>query len=143
MTPDAKARLEAVLDREIELGREFAAMLDAERAALTGDTAEKVAERAAEKTALLGRLEGLEAERRSLCDDLRDAGAADGIRVRWRSLMAIMANCRAANEVNGYIVNARHGQVRQLLDVLRGGPAPTYGPQGKALQPALRALARA
>ena len=118
-------------------------MLDAERAALTGDCAETVAAHAADKTALLGRLEGLETERRSLCGDHRDANASEAIRVRWRSLMAVMANCRQANEVNGYIVNVRHGQVRQLLDVLRGGPATTYGPQGKTLAPALRALARA
>ena len=143
MTPDAKVRLEAVLDREIELGREFAAMLDAERAALTGDSAATVAERAAEKTELLGRLERLDAERRGLCGDNWDANASEAIRARWRSLLAVMANCRAANEVNGYIVNARRGQVRQLLDVLRGDPATTYGPQGKALAPALRALARA
>lgn len=142
MTPEAKVRLETVLDREIELGQELAAMLDAERAALTGESADAVAARAAEKVELLGRLERLEAERRSMCGDL-SGDDASAIRIRWRSLMAVMASCRAANEVNGYIVNARQGQVRQLLDVLRGGPAVTYGPQGKTLATALRALARA
>ena len=151
MTADAKARLEAVLDREIELGQELAAVLDAERCALTGGCADAVAERAAEKLELLGHLERLEAERLSLCGDSWEhdaaAGAAAGrsetIRIRWRSLLAVMTRCRATNEVNGHIVNLRQGQVRELLDVLRGGPPATYGPRGKTQATALRALARA
>jgi len=54
-----------------------------------------------------------------------------------------MTGCREANEVNGYIINVRRVQVRQLLDVVRGGAAVTYGPQGKTFARALRALARA
>jgi len=37
----------------------------------------------------------------------------------------------------------RQGQVRQLIDIVRGGPALTYSPQGKTFAKALRALARA
>ncbi len=54
-----------------------------------------------------------------------------------------MAVCQKANEVNGYIINVRRVQVRQLIDVVRGGAAVTYGPQGKTFSKALRALARA
>jgi flagellar biosynthesis/type III secretory pathway chaperone len=57
--------------------------------------------------------------------------------------MELMAGCRSANEVNGYIIHVRQHQIRQLLDIVRGGPAITYGPQGKTLAKALRALARA
>jgi hypothetical protein len=33
-----------------------------------------------------------------------------------------MAGCRTANEVNGYIIMCASAQVRQLMDVLSGGP---------------------
>jgi flagellar biosynthesis/type III secretory pathway chaperone len=57
--------------------------------------------------------------------------------------MELMAGCRTANEVNGHIIHVRQHQVRQLLDIVRGGPALTYSPQGKTFAKALRALARA
>jgi flagellar biosynthesis/type III secretory pathway chaperone len=57
--------------------------------------------------------------------------------------MALVAECRTANEVNGYIINARQGQVRQLINLVRGGAPATYGPQGKTSSRALRALAQA
>ena len=57
--------------------------------------------------------------------------------------MELMAGCRSANEVNGQIVHVRQNQVQQLIDIVRGGPAITYGPRGKTLANALRALARA
>jgi flagellar biosynthesis/type III secretory pathway chaperone len=54
-----------------------------------------------------------------------------------------MAGCRTANEVNGHIIHTRQHQIGQLLDIVRGGPAITYGPRGKTFAKALRALARA
>jgi flagellar biosynthesis/type III secretory pathway chaperone len=62
---------------------------------------------------------------------------------RWGALMQLMAGCRIANEVNGHIIHVRQHQIRQLLDIVRGGPSMTYDPQGKTLAKALRALARA
>lgn len=142
MTNDARRRLEVVLDREIEVAQQLAATLAAEREALTGNSPTALAEQAAQKIALLGTFENLEGERRSLggaaLSQLSDAAAQ-----RWRALMELMTGCREANEVNGYIINVRRVQVRQLLDVVRGGAAVTYGPQGKTFARALRALARA
>jgi flagellar biosynthesis/type III secretory pathway chaperone len=54
-----------------------------------------------------------------------------------------MAGCRTANDVNGHIIHVRQHQVQQLIDIVRGGPAITYDPQGKTFAKALRALARA
>ena len=54
-----------------------------------------------------------------------------------------MAGCRTANEVNGHIIHVRQHQIRQLIDIVRGGPSVTYDPQGKTFAKALRALARA
>jgi flagellar biosynthesis/type III secretory pathway chaperone len=107
MIPDARPRLEDLLDREIELARVLAATLAAEKTALTGDSPVAV-----------------------------EKNAADKIRV-------LMAGCRIANEVNGHIIHVRRHQIRQLIDIVRGGPSITYDPQGKTFAKALRALARA
>jgi flagellar biosynthesis/type III secretory pathway chaperone len=56
--------------------------------------------------------------------------------------MELMAGCRIANDVNGRIIHIRQNQIRQLFDIVRGGGAATYGPQGKTLAGTPRALAR-
>jgi len=142
MTNDASHRLEAVLDREIEVARQLAATLAAEREALTGNSPAAAAEQAAKKLALLGAFAGLEGERSSIAEP-PFAQISDAAAQRWRDLMECMAVCQKANEVNGYIINVRRVQVRQLIDIVRGGAAVTYGPQGKTFAIALRALARA
>ena len=48
-----------------------------------------------------------------------------------------------ANEINGHIINLRHGQIQQLMGVVRGGSPVTYTSQGKTFAKALRALAKA
>lgn len=141
-------RLEELLDREIDAARRLSSALVAERAALTGDTAETVHELAAQKIRLLEDIEVLEAERRSLWAppgdaDPGNAGLVATVAERWRALMALMAGCRTANEVNGHIIHIRQNQIRQLIDIVRGGAPVTYGPQGRTFARALRALARA
>lgn len=153
MEKDARRRLEDVLDREIDVARSLAATLAAERTALTGDSPEAVEQKAAEKIRIFETIEKLEAERRELWAapngpgldglGLGGLGLAATVAERWRMLMELMAGCRSANEVNGHIVHVRQHQVQQLLDIVRGGPAITYSPQGKTLAKALRALARA
>jgi flagellar biosynthesis/type III secretory pathway chaperone len=148
MDSDARQRLEVVLDRELGVAAVLHATLKAERTALTGTSSEDVQARAAEKIALFADIERLEAERRSLCDaagvDLRrDAASIHGIAGRWHALLELMALCRTSNEINGYIINVRHNQVGQLIDVLRGGAPATYGPNGKTFAKAHRALAQA
>src|ERR1700723_2131518 len=143
MQQDARRRLEDVLDREIEAARQLAATLAAERAALTGPSPQAVEQKAAEKLQLLNSIEKLEVERRELCPTPGGPGLAAAVAERWRALMELAAGCRTANEVNGHIIHVRQHQVRQLIDIVRGGPAITYSPQGKTLAKALRALARA
>jgi flagellar biosynthesis/type III secretory pathway chaperone len=162
---DAHQRLEAALDREIEVARHLAATLDAERVALTGPAADVLAQHAEDKIAALKSLETLDGERQTLCDAaairlppparktpaktpaalaLSESDALpQPLAARWQSLMEIVAQCRKANDVNGYIVNVRQRQVRQLIDIVRGGDVGTYGPEGKTFARALRALARA
>jgi flagellar biosynthesis/type III secretory pathway chaperone len=144
MNQDAQIRLEDLLDREIELAHSLAATLEDEKAALTGDSAGAVEQKAGEKTRLFSVLEKMELERRSLCDDPGAAGIAATVVARWRSLIALMSRCRNANELNGYIIRVRQHQIRQLMDIVRGKPAAnTYDPHGKTYAKALRALARA
>ena len=146
MNQDARRNLEDLLDREIEAARLLSTTLAAERGALTGTAPEAVQEKAAEKIQLLEMIERLERERRAVCTEsgLDDAPKVGGmVSERWRALMELMAGCRAANEVNGYIIHVRQNQVRQLMDILRGTTPVTYGPQGKTFARALRALARA
>jgi flagella synthesis protein FlgN len=144
MEPAARRRLEEVLDREIEVARSLAETLAAERNALTGDSPEAVERRAADKIRILQAIEELETERRKLCPSPGASGIAATVAERWRALMELMAGCRNANEVNGQIIHVRQYQIRQLIDIIRGGgPSLTYGPQGKTFAKALRALARA
>jgi flagellar biosynthesis/type III secretory pathway chaperone len=143
MIPDARRRLEDLLDREIELARVLAATLAAEKTALTGDSPQAVEENAAEKIRVLDALEKFEQERVSLCASPASPGIAATVVERWRKLMELMAGCRNANEVNGHIIHVRQHQIRQLIDIVRGGPSITYDPQGKTFAKALRAIARA
>jgi flagellar biosynthesis protein FlgN len=159
MNQDARHRLEDLLNREIEVARLLSNTLAAERSALTGDSSEAVKQGAAEKIQLLETIERLESERRALCaatglavaaaDSVNANGTsiAASVAERWRALMELVAGCRTANEVNGYIIHVRQNQIRQLMNIVRGG-APssspvTYSPQGKTFAKALRALARA
>ncbi len=145
MSGQTQHRLEEVLDREIDAARLLSDALHAERAALTGEAPDAVHRTAAEKIRLFCAIEALEAERRTVW------GSPDGavpahpgpVRERWRTLMDLMAACRTANEVNGHIIHIRQNQIRQLIDIVRGGAPVTYGRQGKTFAKALRALARA
>jgi flagellar biosynthesis/type III secretory pathway chaperone len=154
MNQDARHRLEELLDREIDMARVLAKTLDAERAALTGASSEAVHVTTAEKLQLLGTIEKLEDERRALASAAeqalpgtrlpRGSGVADTVAKRWSTLMEVMAGCRAANQINGYIINLRQSQIKQLLGIVRGSNTPlTYSAQGKTFATALRALAKA
>jgi flagellar biosynthesis/type III secretory pathway chaperone len=145
MNSQTQHRLEDVLDREIEAARLLSAALKAERAALTGEAPDAVHQTAAEKIRLFAAIETLEAERRSVWGSPDDAVPAHAgtVTERWRTLMDLMAGCRTANEVNGHIIHIRQNQIRQLIDIVRGGAPMTYGRQGKTFAKALRALARA
>jgi flagellar biosynthesis/type III secretory pathway chaperone len=156
MNSDTHRSLEVVLDRELDVARSLATTLDAERVALTGKSPEAVMEKAAEKTQLFGMIEALEAERNQLCaaaqislpkarrgQSLAVSGVSDSVADRWRTLLELIAACRQSNDINGYIINARRGQLNQLFQIVRGGAPITYSPQGKTFARSLRALAQA
>jgi flagellar biosynthesis/type III secretory pathway chaperone len=146
MNGDTQQRIESVLDREIAAARSLAATLEAERAALTGPSTAAVTAAAAQKVELFSVIEQLEIQRRDLCAtaNVSFPSLRDGrLPVVAGLLLEVVSACRIANEVNGYIINARRGQVSQLLQILRGGAPVVYGPQGMTQTRSLRALARA
>jgi flagellar biosynthesis/type III secretory pathway chaperone len=145
MNGQTQRHLEALLDRELDEARALAAVLMDERAALTGDAPQAVHQTAAEKVRLFAVMEALETERRPLWESLAGGAATlpAPLAERWRELMGLMAACRADNDVNGHIIHIRQNQIRQLIDIVRGGAQVTYGRQGKTYAKALRALARA
>lgn len=137
----ARRRLSDLLDRELVAAQRLTETLTAERNALTGDSPETLKEAAREKIHVLSNIEDLEVERRVLWGSGADLG--EDAEERWRALLAIMAQCRNANEVNGHILHIRQHHVRQLFDIARGGATVTYGPRGKTFAGTPRALARA
>jgi flagellar biosynthesis/type III secretory pathway chaperone len=153
MNEDARRGLEELLDREIETARALAAILSEERSALTGTSPQAVEDKAADKMRLLGVMEKLEDERRALAAAAeqalpgarvpRGSSIAATVAQRWRTLMEVIAGCRTANEINGYIINLRQGQITQLIGIVRGTSPLTYTAQGKTFSKALRALAKA
>jgi flagellar biosynthesis/type III secretory pathway chaperone len=152
MGDDSRSRLEELLDREIEAARTLESVLASERSALTGNSPEAVEQCAARKVTVLGAIEKLEVERRELAvaadqplpgTPLPKGEVVAPVAERWEMLMELMKGCRSSNEVNGYIINTRQGQIGKLLGVVRGASPLTYSPQGKAFTKAQRALAKA
>jgi flagellar biosynthesis/type III secretory pathway chaperone len=143
MRDDSRSRLEELLDLEVEAAHALESLLAEERTALTGGSPQSVEGLAARKIELLGTIETLEGERRKLAAAVEGTGVLSSISERWHKLLEVAKGCRSANEVNGYIINIRQSQIRQLLGVVRGATPLTYGPQGKALAKAQRALAKA
>ena len=144
MDQDARHRLEDLLDREIELARSLAATLAAERTALTGESPEAVEKNGRRKNSGSAKHRKARGRTPGAVRQIAESSRARATVVeRWRALMALMAGCRTANDVNGHIIHVRQHQIRQLIEIVRGGPAITYDPQGKTFAKALRALARA
>ncbi|MDE2294471.1 MAG: flagellar protein FlgN [Gammaproteobacteria bacterium] len=140
MNAELEQSIAAVLDRQIAIAEDLGALLGVERAAITGPSPDALARSASDKIALLGTLERTDAERQRAFEaagiDAAPPGDAAslpaGIARRWRALLRLAAECRRANELNGYLIRSRQHQVGQLLDALRGGSAGTYGRNGRA-----------
>ena len=97
-----------------------------------------VRQHAAEKVRVLETLERLEKRRNQMFAAAGwwgTAPEASRIADRWHALMELIANCRAANELNGYIIHVRQNQIRQLMDIVRGCSARRFtGRREKPLQ---------
>ena len=128
----------AVLNEQIRCAEDMLrALADENRALVDGDP-ELLNKAGADKARLVAALEGLETERRSLASAIEthvtqaavEPSAPDA---SWRTLLTLVAECKAQNQRNGALVKARSDQVRIALKALRGGTdSGCYDPNGLA-----------
>ncbi len=150
----------SVLEKSGATALRLCQCLAEEQMALGGSDADLLAQVTATKTALLGELEVIEQQRRTLCRQLGsgdDRAAMESLMARleapngslhrqWQALSDTLRECQQANQANGLIVSAMQRRVRQTLGLLRGTDPDnaTYGPGGAAQYSATaRAIARA
>lgn len=145
-TPRAPATLADALEAMEAAASELEAVLGAEREALGRRDREAIATLAAEKNALLERLDGLGRRQAELLraqgypassaglDALLAEPGAEALAARWQALRELLAACREQNQVNGSILRIAGEAMGRLLDLMRGTPQNLrlYGPGGTA-----------
>lgn len=146
----ALGRLDDCLVRQIEAGRRLLEQLHLETAALQAGDAARVEQVLAPKQAALEDFAALDGERERL---LREAGCGKdpeevegwiargdpqrrpSMTSNWRRLLALAAECRQQNQVNGALIQAGLRHLRQVMDLLSGRPpgetAPYAPPQAR------------
>lgn len=137
---------EPALAEEHETLRALLETLRAEREALLGGDADAVARLAGDKSQRVERLgRHAEARRRSLAarglppdrDGVARWLAAEPapLRRRWDALLALAAEARELNRVNGLLAGRRLARVQQSLAALHsaGSPGQLYGQDGRML----------
>jgi flagellar biosynthesis/type III secretory pathway chaperone len=128
----------AVLNEQIRCAEQMLRALGEENRALLEGDAELLNQAGADKARLVAALEGLETERRSLASAIETHVTQAAIEpsapdASWRTLLTLVAECKAQNQRNGALVKARSEQVRIALQALRGSPDPAcYDPSGLA-----------
>jgi flagellar biosynthesis protein FlgN len=139
------APLASLLDKESHLLESFLALLKQEQALLETATAEPLGALAAEKSRLTSELSRLAEAREAemVRDGIRPgkegmnawcrsaAGAAS--RSTWQHLLALAAEARTLNELNGKLIVQRMQHNQKALAVLMAAAnqAATYGPDGQ------------
>ena len=126
----------AVLNEQIRCAEDMLRALGDENRALLDGDAEMLNKAGADKARLVAALEGLETERRSLASAIETHVTQGGAEpstpdASWRTLLTLVAECKAQNQRNGALVKARSEQVRIALKALRGSAEPDcYDPNG-------------
>jgi flagellar biosynthesis/type III secretory pathway chaperone len=140
------AQLDALLEQTVFALECFIALINTERDALVSGEIDRLPEIAGEKSALATRLASLEAQRDSALGDtglatgrggveawLATRTAADPAHSVWQRLIALTAEAKRENEINGKLIGACLQQNQQALSVLLGEATDTstYGPDGQ------------
>jgi hypothetical protein len=143
---DSLRQLAAVIEAEIDLGKELLGNQEAQRAAILGWNAAELIEKLAEKEALLGRLEALEKSRRELVGSL-----AESDRLPLGALLGRARSSPRASELKALGEEARSlylrfceqeramqqllgillAHIREALKPLMETPAPRYEERGR------------
>jgi flagellar biosynthesis/type III secretory pathway chaperone len=143
--------LATLFSQEASFLTELAGLLDHEHALLVSNDVESLEKAMQERQVVVGRLLGIEEERRSLCRAHGRSADPTGLAqlIGWcdprgtlKPRMTESANgatqCRSLNDRNGALVFARMKRVQGLLGALTGqvpeAPA-TYGPKGHYAMP--------
>jgi flagellar biosynthesis protein FlgN len=143
--------LETLFSQEASSLGELARLLDHEHALLVANDVESLERAMQERQVVVGRLLGIEEERRALCRAHGRSADPSGLAqlIAWcdprgtlEPRMTESANgatrCRSLNDRNGALVLARMKRVQGLLGALTGqapeAPA-TYGPKGHYAAP--------
>lgn len=138
--------LATLFSQEASFLSQLAGLLDHEHALLVSNDVESLENAMQERQVVVGRLLGIEEERRSLCRAHGRSADPTGLAhlISWcdprgtlKTHMTESANgatrCRSLNDRNGALVLARMKRVQGLLGALTGqapeAPA-TYGPKG-------------
>lgn len=133
MSPDLREEMASALDAVLgDMRMTVAALATAladERGALEQADADALHFAGSSKQAHLEKLEQLDAERQQLTRAIATTTPAQ--RATWEEVLAVLTDCRHANQYNGQLVGQRLRQVRQALSVLTGSnDSGVYGPEG-------------
>ncbi|MGH8167849.1 MAG: flagella synthesis protein FlgN [Woeseiaceae bacterium] len=133
---EPRIRLERIMDESLEGAKELLRILQDERQALENRDAVALGVAAEGKQKCVGRLEVLEAGRRTAAESL-DLAAE-----RWQRFLVVIGRCNELNATNGAIIRLRREQIAVAAKLIGGGTVETYGPSGTgSLSRAGRALA--
>lgn len=138
--------LATLLIQEVSSLNELAGLLDREHGLLVANDVDSLEDAMQERQAVMGRLLGIEEERRTLCRAHGKSADPEGLAqlMTWcdpsgslQPRLSDSANgavrCRTLNDRNGALVFARMKRVEGMLDALTGqrAEAPaTYGQKG-------------
>lgn len=122
--------------------RRFVAVLAEEKATLIAGEAHRLPALATEKSALAERLAMLDSQRNNALQAQGFAPGRQGIEswlakqsadrgALWREVLALAAQARQANEINGALIGAQSQQNQQALSILLGEFAATYDATGQ------------
>jgi flagellar biosynthesis/type III secretory pathway chaperone len=133
---DVIGNLSAVLQEQIRCAEAMLDVLARENQALRDGDMELLGAAGADKARIVGSLEQLEGERRSLATAIgaatRVAAGHEDARSspEWQTLLRSVAACKTLNEQNGALLKARSEHVRATLTLLRGAEPDVYAARG-------------
>ena len=156
---DLREQLYDLLDREIEIARDLAAILTREQHALTIRDTESLDKLVEEKKARVEAIDELDVRCKELLQSWGFKSGREGLEAcihhcdrhgklaeRWTLLTERLRHCAQQNRTNGTILELNHRAITRLLDALgtQASHEQLYGPKGQAIENAsTHPLARA
>jgi flagellar biosynthesis/type III secretory pathway chaperone len=136
----ADSPLRENLDQHLACAAALEQLLAEEKAALTANDLAGLEQLCAAKSAAAQSLQALSQRLYRLCGcsdaagierHLRSAGGEAAL-AQWQELLRRAGRCQQANLENGALLLERRTRVRSMLQLIRRGEQPLYGPGGQA-----------